>query len=97
MRNFLIREPTGRPIVIILTDGKGNVSLGDNKPVDEMLRLATAMAAEQRAKYVVVDTEEEGLVTFDLARKLAGALEAEYFKIKDIQAEELVNIVREKQ
>jgi magnesium chelatase subunit D len=97
MRNFLIREPTGRPIVIILTDGKGNVSLGDDKPVDEMLKLGTAMAGEKRAKYIVVDTEEDGLVTFDLARKLAGALEAEYFKIKDMQAEELVNIVREKQ
>ncbi len=97
MRNFLIREPTGRPIVIILTDGKGNVSLGDDKPVDEMLKLATSMAGETRAKYIVVDTEEDGLVTFDLARKLAGALDAEYFKIKDIQAEELVTIVREKQ
>ena len=97
MRNFLIREPTGRPIVIILTDGKGNVSLGDDKPVDEMLKLGSAMAGEKRAKYIVVDTEEDGLVTFDLARKLAGALEAEYFKIKDMQAEELVNIVREKQ
>lgn len=97
MRNFLSREPTGRPIVIILTDGKGNVSLGTDKPVDEMLKLATAMAGEKRATYIVVDTEEEGLVTFDLARKLAGALGAEYFKIKDMQAEELVNIVREKQ
>ena len=97
MRNFLFREPTGRPIVIILTDGKGNVSLGNDNPVDEMLKLAAAMAGEKRAKYIVVDTEDEGLVTFDLARKLAGALEAEYFKIKDMQAQELVNIVREKQ
>ncbi len=97
MRNFLIREPTGKPIVIILTDGKGNVSLGDDKPVDEMLKLAAAMAGESRAKYIVVDTEEDGLVTFDLARKLAGALDGDYFKIKDMQAEELVNIVREKQ
>ncbi|MFW8601845.1 magnesium chelatase subunit D family protein [Desulfobacterota bacterium M19] len=97
VRNFLSREPTGRPIVIILTDGKGNVSLGAARPVDEMLKIAAAMTAEKRAKYIVVDTEDEGLVTFGLARRLAGALEADYFKIKDIKAEELVNIVREKQ
>ena len=97
MRSYLLREPTGRPIVIILTDGKANVSLGEEKPVDEMIRLATAMAHEERAKFIVVDTEEEGLVTFDLAGKLAAALSADYFKIKDIQAEDLVHIVRERQ
>lgn len=97
VRNYLTREPTARPIVIILTDGKTNVSVGNNKPVDEMLNLARNMAYEERAKYIVVDTEEEGLVTFDLAEKLAGALEADYFKVKDLQAEELVNIVRETQ
>ncbi len=96
MRNYLVRDPSARPIVIILTDGKTNVSLGKEKPVDEMLKLARKMALAQQTKYIVVDTEQEGLVTFELAKKLALALEADYFKIKDLKAEELVNIVREK-
>ena len=45
-------------------------------------------------KYIVVDSEEPGAVTFGLAAELAGALGAAYFKIKDLQAEALVNIVR---
>lgn len=94
VRNYLVKEPSGRPIVIILTDGKANVSLGEEKPVQEMVSLATGMAQEERAKYIVVDTEEEGLVTFDLAKKLAANLGAEYFKTADLQASELVNIVR---
>lgn len=97
IRNYLVREPSGKPIVILLTDGKTNVSLGEEKPVDEMVRLAGAMAQESRAKYIVVDTEEEGLVTFDLAKQLAACLGGEYFKTKDLQAEELVKIVREQQ
>jgi len=97
IRNYLIREPAGRPIIIILTDGKTNVSIGDARPVDEMVKLAATMALEERAKYIVVDTEEEGLVTFDLARKLAAILGGEYFKTGDLQAEELVSIVREQQ
>lgn len=76
VRNYLIREPTARPIVIIITDGKTNVSLGGGKPVDEMLKLARKMTLEKQIKYIVVDTEEEGLVTFDLSKKLALALEA---------------------
>ncbi|MCF6188452.1 MAG: VWA domain-containing protein, partial [Desulfobulbaceae bacterium] len=97
LRNYLIREPAGRPIVIIITDGKANVSLGETKPVDEMLKIASTMAAEQRAKYIVVDTEEEGLLTFGLAGKMADALQADFFKITDLKARDLVHIVREKQ
>lgn len=97
IRNYLIREPSGRPIVIFLTDGKTNVSIGEEKPLDEMARLATTMALEKRIQYIVVDTEEDGLVTFDLAKKLASYLGAEYFKTSDLQAEELVGIVREQQ
>lgn len=97
LRNYLIREPAGRPIVIIITDGKANVSLGETKPVDEMLKIASTMAAQQRAKYIVVDTEEEGLLTFGLAGKMADALQGDFFKITDLKARDLVHIVREKQ
>jgi len=94
LRNYLAREPTGRPIVIILTDGKGNVSFGTDKPLPEMEKIGAGLSREDRAKYIVIDTEEEGIVTFGLARKLAGSLGADYFKIKDIEAGELVNIVK---
>ena len=95
VRNQLLRDPSARPIVILLTDGKSNVALGDQKPVDEALRLGEALAGEDRAHYVVVDTEEAGLVTFGLARKLAASMQARYFKIDDLKAETLVNIVEE--
>jgi len=94
LRNYFSKEPWARPIVIIITDGKCNVSIGKERPVDEMLKMASAMGKEKRATYIVVDTEEEGVVTFDLASRLAAALGGSYFKIKDLQAEELVHIVR---
>ncbi|MBM9520795.1 magnesium chelatase subunit D family protein [Desulforhopalus vacuolatus] len=97
VRNLLVREPAARPIVIILTDGKANVSLGREKPVREMERLAAALQREERAHYIVVDLEEEGPVNFQLAHRLAGLLGAEYFKTGDLQAEELVKIVRANQ
>lgn len=97
VRNYLIREPEGKPIVIILTDGKANVSLGEDKPVAEMVRLANGMSQESRVKYIVVDTEEESRVTFGLAKRLASALGADYFKTTDLKAQALVNIVREQQ
>ena len=70
------------------------VALGDKKPVDEALMLAQAMAQDERTRHIVVDTEEDGLVTFGLARNLAAALHAQYFKIDDLKAQSLVNIVK---
>ncbi len=94
VRNYLLKNPTAQPIVIFITDGKSNVALGNRQPVEESLHLAYALSQDKRSRYIVVDTEESGLVTFGLARRLAGVMEAQYFKIDDLKAEALVNIVR---
>jgi magnesium chelatase subunit D len=94
LRNILLKDPSARPIAILITDGKSNVAIGDKKPVDEALRLASYLGRDERVQYIVVDTEESGLVTFGLARKLAEAMRAQYFKIEDLKAETLVDIVK---
>ena len=95
LRNYLIKNPGGQPIVILLSDGKGNVALGGQTPLAESLVLAAALAHQNLATFVVVDTEEPGLVNFGLARKLAAAMQARYCKIDDLRAEALVNLVQE--
>ncbi len=97
VRNVLLKDPSARPIVILITDGKSNVAVGEEKPVDEAMRLATAMGRDERIQHIVVDTEEAGLVTFGLAQRLAAALQARYFKIDDLKAQSLVNIVKGQQ
>lgn len=97
VRNMLLKDPSARPIVILITDGKSNVALGEGNPVDEAMRLAAAMGRDERVQHIVVDTEEAGLVTFGLAQRLAAALQARYFKIDDLKAQSLVNIVKGQQ
>ncbi len=94
LRNHLIREPEARPIAIIITDGRGNVSLGNKKPFQEAMDLAGRIALEDRIQFIVVDSESQGAVSFGLAQKLAGQLNAEYFKIQDLKANQLVDIVK---
>ncbi|MDR1920947.1 MAG: magnesium chelatase subunit D family protein [Candidatus Adiutrix sp.] len=94
LRNALTKNPLARPIVVLITDGRSNVALGEGKPLDEALRLASVMGRDERIKYIVVDTEEPGAVTFGLASQLAAALSAAYFKINDLKADALVNIVK---
>jgi len=97
VRNYLLREPTARPIVLLITDGKANVALTEQKPVAEALELAGRLAQDERVRFIVVDTESQGLVHFGLARELAQAMAADYFKIEDLKADTLVNIAKEMQ
>jgi magnesium chelatase subunit D len=92
--NALNRDPGTRPIVLVITDGKSNVALGKKRPVDEALLFASKMGEDDRVKYIVVDTESQGIVTFGLAGKLAAAFGAECCKIDDLKAEALVELAR---
>ena len=94
-RNYLLREPTARPIVIIITDGRSNVALGKKNPLEEAFELAERMALDERLRFIIVDTESPGIVRFGLARKMARALSAQYFRIEDLQADTLLNIAKE--
>jgi magnesium chelatase subunit D len=94
LRNQFLRDPSMRPFVIFITDGKSNVALGEGKPVEEALDLAARMSLDPRVQFIVVDTEEDGVVSFGLARQLAAAMHAQYFKIDDLKADQLVNVVK---
>jgi magnesium chelatase subunit D len=95
LRTVLLRDPTARPILIIITDGKANVSVGSKKPVEEALLVASRIAMDERIYPVVVDTEKQGIVQFGLARKLADIMQAPYFRVEDLKAESLVQIIKE--
>jgi magnesium chelatase subunit D len=95
LRNYLVRDPTARPIVIFITDGKSNVALGEIKPLEESLELASRLAGDKRIRFIVVDTESQGLVNFGLARNLAVSMNARYFKLEDLKADTLLNLVKE--
>jgi magnesium chelatase subunit D len=95
LRSQFLREPTTQPIVLIITDGKANVSLGQEKPMQEALQMAGRMAGDERITSIVVDTENQGLVTFGLAQNLAQAMQAHYFQTNDLKAQTLVHIAQE--
>ena len=94
MRNILQREPTARPVAILITDGKSNVAIGGGKPVDEAILFAERLSLDSRIRFIVVDTESQGMIKFGLARKLADAMNATYFKLDTLKADSLINIVK---
>jgi magnesium chelatase subunit D len=93
--NRLIKDPTCRPIMIIMTDGKANESIGNGDPFWEALDVAKGLVTDKRTKFVVVDAEEIGGFRYGFAERLAEVLNAEYFKIRDLKAEKLLELVKE--
>jgi Mg-chelatase subunit ChlD len=87
-----ILHPDVMPLLIVLTDGAGNVSLGHLPPQEEAHRYAELIAAE-KVHSVVVNMEH---AAFDqgLAQALADHLESPCYTITDLRAESLYQTVR---
>jgi len=94
LRSHLLREPLSRPLAIIITDGRGNVALGSQKPHAEALEIANRMSFEDRIQFIVVDSESSGGITLGLAKKLADNLGAAYFNIQNLKADQLLGITK---
>jgi len=93
LRNVLLKDPACRPILIILTDGKANESLGRGDPFWEAMSCAKALAADKRIKSIVVDAEEDRGFRYGWSARLAEVLHAEYFRIKDLRADTLLEVL----
>jgi magnesium chelatase subunit D len=88
-----IIHPDVRPLVILLTDGAGNVSLTNLSPQDEAHRLAEQIADEDI--HCVVINMEHAAFDQGLAQSLAEHLQAPCYSLSEIKAETLYHTVRE--
>jgi magnesium chelatase subunit D len=89
----LILHPDINPLIILLTDGAGNVSMGNLSPQDEASRLADQIAADE-IRSVVINMEH---AAFDqgLAQSLADHLKAPCYTLSELKAETLYQKVKE--
>lgn len=85
-------HPDVLPLMILLTDGAGNVALGDGAPQPEAHRLADQIA-EEDIRSVVVNMEH---TAFDqgLADALAEHLKAPCYTLSELRAENLYQAVK---
>ncbi|HZD11775.1 MAG TPA: VWA domain-containing protein [Candidatus Binatia bacterium] len=87
----LITHPDVMPLMILLTDGAGNVSMTDLPPQEEAHRIAR-MIQQAGIRSVVINMEH---VAFDqgLARVLAEKLDAPCHTLEDLRADTLYHTV----
>lgn len=87
LRREILLHPDVMPLLIILTDGAGNVSMGHLPPQEEAYRMAELVAGEN-IHSVVINMEH---AAFDqgLAQSLSEHLKGPCYTITDLKAENL--------
>lgn len=70
VRAYLYKSPQLSPLLIIISDGKANVSLGQEKPFLEARRVAEIIRGEEKVKTLVVDAEPPGFWALGLPGSL---------------------------
>jgi magnesium chelatase subunit D len=91
----LRRDPSLRPLAVLVTDGKANVSLEKGtSAADEALRMAQRIGRDTRIRWIVIDTEEQKRVRFGLAQHMALALEGECCHLDGLKAADLIRVAK---
>lgn len=85
------KDPEMLPLIVLVTDGRANSALWSEDPVEDALK-AAQMIANERIPAIVVDTEND-FISFHLAEKIAKAMNADYFKVKELKSTQLTGIV----
>jgi magnesium chelatase subunit D len=87
------QDPEVMPLMVLITDGQGNVAMTDLPPQEEAHRVAEQIG-KRGIRCVVIDTELEQF-NRGLARQVAEAARGEYYRLTEMRAQSLVQTVRE--
>jgi len=93
LRQEKYTHPDVEPLLIVLTDGAGNVSMGSAPPQEEAYHFAEQIAKEN-IRSIVINMEH---AAFDqgLAKALADHLEAPCYTLSELKAENLYHTVKQ--
>jgi len=87
-----VKDPDTVPVLVLVTDGRANVSLNGGDPVEEAKEVGRKIRAEG-INTLVIDSEQD-FITLGLAKELAEIMEAQYYKLEALQVQEIETAVR---
>lgn len=102
LRRELGKEEDLLPLLIVVTDGRANVGLYQDKYYEgpqfgeiyrEIYELCELIRRESRVRSLVIDAEEKRLGSFGRSKKLAQALDAKYCILEDLAKEGILKTI----
>jgi magnesium chelatase subunit D len=80
------------PLMVLISDGKANVAMGDGAPVEEA-KFAASLVKSAGIPSLVIDSEQNFL-SFGLAEDLSHEFGGRYVKLDDLAEQDLAGVVR---
>ncbi|MDO8672619.1 MAG: putative cobaltochelatase [Dehalococcoidia bacterium] len=81
------------PLMILISDGRANVSMSGESPAEESRRIAARLPAAG-IRTVVVDTGQN-YINLGLPREIANLSGGLYFKLEDLESETIISLIHE--
>ncbi|MBQ6547672.1 MAG: hypothetical protein IJL79_01860, partial [Candidatus Methanomethylophilaceae archaeon] len=87
----LAKDQKIKPLMVVISDGRGNVSTGSGDPRSDTRNIACTIA-EYGYPVLVIDSEV-GFIKLGLAERLAEDMHAKYMKLEDLRADSVMDAV----
>jgi magnesium chelatase subunit D len=87
-----VKDPDMVPVSVLVSDCRANVSLYGGDPVEEAKELGRKLKAEG-INVLIIDSEKD-FIELGLAKELAEAIGAKYYKLSDLESLEIEGAVR---
>ncbi|WP_319371234.1 magnesium chelatase subunit D family protein [uncultured Ilyobacter sp.] len=86
------KDPDTAPLLVLISDGRANVSLNDRNPYEEAIEVAKKIKFEG-IHGLVIDSEKD-FIRLGLAQKVSEAMNADYCKLEDLEADQIAHTIR---
>jgi len=94
IKTELKKAPDLMPMMIVITDGKGNVSLdNEKKPKTELLEIGDKIREYKQINTMVIDIEKQGMMRFGIAKELATMMQSEYRAMDELKSDSIIKMV----
>ena len=92
LRARRLKDPDILPMLVLVTDGRANRSLWTEDAVADAVK-AAELIRQDGVHAVVIDTEKD-FISLHIAQQIAQAMNAAYYKVTDLQSDQLRAIVK---
>ena len=94
IQSELKKNPGVLPYMVMITDGKGNVSIDKTlKPKQELMEISEKLRAFPYINTMVLDIERKGAMSFGIAREMALRMGASYQKIETLKSDAIISAI----
>ena len=94
IQSELKKNPGILPYMIMITDGKGNVSIDPSiKPKQELMEISEKVRAFGYINTMVLDIERKGAMSFGIAKEMALRMGANYQKIETLNQGAIISAI----